>query len=325
MEVSTIQQSLFSVIKSKLSPDESLPKVIAESLHVGIDASYKKINGQRSIDMIELELLLTTFNISLHELHSPITNKKVWFDFMHIGEDGFTYKKYLQKMVTELTFLSQHEIKHIIYSAKEVPMFYNFMFPELGCFKSFVWQKSILQLPDYTNEQFSVEELDDEIVELGQTIYALFLNIHSKEIWNYETVNCTFRQIEFYKTSKLFKDDHSEKMILNQYKKLIQHIEKQTACGFKLDEKGTAKAKFDLYHNELILGDNSVLAYFENNTQMAFITPNAVNTFSSHNDRVTNYLDNSLQNILKKSVRLNKQSEKLRTPFFDTIYKTLDM
>lgn len=323
MEVSALQQSLFSVIKSKLLPDQSLPKLIAECLHVGIDASYKKINGQRSIDMVELELLLTRFKISLHDLQSPVASKKVWFDFMPIGDDDFTYKKYLQKMISDITFLTQNGVKHIIYSAKEVPMFYNFLFPELGCFKSFVWQKSILQLPDYTGEQFSVYELDEEIIDLGQTIYELFLEIHSIEIWNYETVNCTSRQIEFYRTSKLFKDDHSEKVILNQYKTLIEHIEKQTVCGFKLDNKGREQAKFDLYHNELILGDNSVLAHFENNHKIAFITPNAVNTFSSPNERVTRYLDVNLQNILKKSVPLSRQSEKLRTPFFDTIYKGL--
>ncbi|MES2560138.1 MAG: hypothetical protein V4590_10380 [Bacteroidota bacterium] len=323
MEVSATQQSLFYVIKSKLLPDQSLPRAVAECLNVGIDAAYKRINGQRSIDMVEFELLLTRFHISLHDLESPVANQKVWFSFMPIGEGDYTYKTYLRKMITDLTYLKGAGVKHIIYSAKEVPMFYNFMFPELGCFKSFVWQKSILQLSDYATEQFSVHHMDEEIIELGQTIYELFLAIDSKEIWNYETVNCTFRQIEFYRTSKLFADAHSEEVILNQYQNLIRHIEKQTASGCKLDAQGSEKAKFDLYHNELILGDNSVLAHFENNSKLAFITPNAVNTFSSPDERVTRYLDMNLQNIINKSVKLSKQSEKLRAPFFDTIYKGL--
>lgn len=320
-----IQQSLFGIIKSRLLPDQSLPKLVAECLHVGLDAAYKKINGQRSIDMTELELLLTAFNIQLHELHSPVMNTKVWFDFNPIGLNGNTYKTYLKKMIADLTFLSQNQVKHIIYSAKEVPMFYNFMFPELGCFKSFVWQKSILQLADYAGDQFSIDELDEEIVEMGKQIIELFLDIPSKEIWNYETVNCTLRQIEFYRASKLFKDSKSEQTIMEQYHELIQHIEQQTACGLKLDVTGHERAKFDLYHNELILGDNSVLVCFENNLRLAFVTPNAVNTFSTSNKLVTEYLEEMLQHILKKSVRLNKQSEKLRTPFFDVIYRSFSV
>jgi hypothetical protein len=324
METSTIQTSLFDTIKLKLSSNQTLPKAIAECLNVSIDAAYKKINGQRNIDMQEFELLLKHFNIGLSDLNSPVETSKVWLDFNPINSNGFTYINYLQKMKGNLTALIQQNVKSIIYSAKEVPMFYNFMFPELGCFKSYVWQKSILQLSNFKSEQFSIGDLDGEIIELGREIFELYLSIPSKEIWNYETVNCTLRQIEFYKTSKLFANKESQETILNQYKTLIKHIEKQTACGHKLTSTHHEKATFDLYHNELILGDNSVLVNFENGHRLAFITPNAVNTFNSSHPKVTVYLDTILNNILKKSVRLNKQSEKFQAPFFDYVFSTFD-
>jgi hypothetical protein len=323
MNTLQLQHKLFQIIKSKLSVESNLAKAIAECLNVSLDAAYKKIKGERLLDLAELQVLLTNYKIPFAELDVTNNYGKVWFDFNPIGINNFTYKDYLQQMVNNLKMLLSNNIKYIIYSAKEIPMFYNFMFPELGCFKSFVWQKSILNLSAFKEEKFSIHELDEEIVVLGNQIYKLYNQIRSKEIWNYETVNCTNRQIDFYKIAGLFANDESHELILKQYNQLLNHIENQTAIGRKIDYiTKESIALFDLYHNELIVGDNSVLIQFENN-QMAFITPNAVNTFSTSQTEVTDYLSKNFDNILSQSIRLNKQSDKIKKPFFDKIKNSL--
>jgi hypothetical protein len=310
MENLALQYKLFDLIKNKLPNDENLAKTISNNLNVGIDAAYKKIKGERVLDLIELQLLLHIYRIPLSDVDVNDNYQKVWFQFRPIGENGFTYKEYLQQMMVNLENLIHQKVKHITYSAKEVPMFYNFMFPELGCFKSFVWQKSILNLPDFDDAKFSIHNLDPEIILSGNKVYQLYNQIHSKEIWNYETVNCTLRQIDFYKIAHLFENKESYDTILKQYNLLIQHIEKQTYAGKKIDFHTRAElADFDIYHNELILGDNTVLAQFET-SQIAFITSQK---------EVTSYISKNIDAILKKSVRLNKQSEKIISPFFDII------
>lgn len=319
MKTLHLQNNLFQIIKSKLNTDSNLAKAIAESLNVSLDAAYKKIKGERLIDLAELQVLLSIYKIPIAELDKVNNYGKVWFNFNPIGSNDFTYKNYLQQMVNNLSMLIANNVKYIIYSAKEIPMFYNFMFPELGCFKSFVWQKSILNLKPFKDERFSIYELDLEIIELGNQIYKLYNQIRSKEIWNYETVNCTYRQIDFYKIAGLFANNESYELIMEQYNKLLNHIEIQTAIGRKIDyNTNENQAYFDLYHNELIVGDNSVLVQFEKN-QLAFITPNAVNSFSSTQTEITEYISNNFNTILSQSVRLNKQSDKIRKPFFDKI------
>jgi hypothetical protein len=319
MKILQLQHNLFQIIKSKLNTDNNLAKAIAESLNVSLDAAYKKIKGERLIDLAELQVLLSIYKIPIAELDKVNNYGKVWFNFNPIGSNDFTYKNYLQQMVNNLSMLIANNVKYIIYSAKEIPMFYNFMFPELGCFKSFVWQKSILNLTAFKEEKFSIYELDQEIIELGNQIYKLYNQIRSKEIWNYETVNCTNRQIDFYKIAGLFANNESYELIMEQYNKLLNHIEIQTAIGRKIDyNTNENQAYFDLYHNELIVGDNSVLVQFEKN-QLAFITPNAVNSFSSTQTEVTEYISNNFNTILSQSIRLNKQSDKIRKPFFDKI------
>jgi hypothetical protein len=325
MRTLQLQNNLFQIIKSKLSADNNLAKAISESLNVSLDAAYKKIKGERLIDLAELQVLLSIYKIPIAELDKVNNYGKVWFNFNPIGSNDFTYKNYLQQMVNNLSMLIANNVKYIIYSAKEIPMFYNFMFPELGCFKSFVWQKSILNLTAFKEEKFSIYELDQEIIELGNQIYKLYNQIRSKEIWNYETVNCTNRQIDFYKIAGLFANNESYELIMEQYNKLLNHIEIQTAIGRKIDyNTNENQAYFDLYHNELIVGDNSVLVQFEKN-QLAFITPNAVNSFSSTQTEVTEYISNNFNTILSQSIRLNKQSDKIRKPFFDRIKNSSEL
>lgn len=325
MRTLQLQNNLFQIIKSKLNTESNLAKAIAESLNVSLDAAYKKIKGERLIDLAELQVLLSTYKIPIAELDNINNYGKVWFNFNPIGNNDFTYKNYLQQMVNSLKMLVSNNVKYIIYSAKEIPMFYNFMFPELGCFKSFVWQKSILNLKAFKDERFSIHELDMEIIELGNQIYKLYNQIRSKEIWNYETVNCTYRQIDFYKIAGLFANNESYELIIEQYNKLLNHIENQTTIGIKIDYYTKEnQAYFDLYHNELIVGDNSVLVQFEKN-QLAFITPNAVNSFSSTQTEITEYISNNFDTILSQSVRLNKQSDKIKKPFFDKIKNSSEL
>jgi hypothetical protein len=324
MEPLSLQQQLFYQIKAKLTPQDNMAKAIAETLNVTVDAAYKKIKSERLLDLKELEILLNAFKISLTDIDSRLHMGKVTFNFNPINETNFTLKDYLRQMVSSLQMLVNNDVKYIIYSAKEVPMFYNFMFPELGCFKSFVWQKSILNLKSHQGLKFSTQKLDEEVVELGGKIYELYNKIYSKEIWNYETVNCTIRQIDFYKVAGLFEDSESYQVIINQYYQLLKHIEEQTNLGKKVNIKTNETcANFDLYHNELIIGDNTVLVEFEN-SQIAFITPNAVNSFSTTQPEVTTYISDNFSSLIQKSIRLNKQNEKIKTPFFERIKRGIE-
>lgn len=324
MEPLNLQQQLFYKIKAKLTPQDNMAKAIAETLNVTVDAAYKKIKCERILDLKELEILLNAFKISLTDIDSHLHLGKVTFSFNPINETNFTLKDYLKQMVSSLQMLINNNVKHIIYSAKEVPMFYNFMFPELGCFKAFVWQKSILNLSSHQGLKFSTQKLDEEVVELGSQIYELYNQIHSKEIWNYETVNCTIRQIDFYKVAGLFDDSESYQIIIKQYYQLLKHIEEQTNAEKKINIKTKEMlANFDLYHNELIIGDNTVLVDFEH-SQIAFITPNAVNSFSTTQPEVTTYISNNFNSLIQKSIRLNKQNEKIKTPFFDRIKRGIE-
>ena len=324
MEPFDLQQQLFNQIKAKLATQDNLAKAIADTLHVTLDAAYKKIKGERLLDLQELGVLLTTYKIALADIDTSLHLGKVWFNFNPINETSFTFKDYLKHLVTDLQMLIKDNVKHIIYSAKEVPMFYNFMFPELGCFKAFVWQKSILNLPQHQGLKFSTQILDEETVELGRLIYELYNQIDSKEIWNYETVNCTIRQIDYYQVARLFENNESYQVIIKQYYQLLKHIEEQTNIGRKINiYTKQMSGNFDLYHNELIIGDNTVLVNFET-SKLAFITPNAVNSFKTSEPRVTEYVSNNFNSLMAMSVHLNKQNEKLKAPFFDRIKQSIN-
>jgi hypothetical protein len=72
-----LQQNLFQIIKSKLNKEANLAKVIAETLNVSIDAAYKKIKGERLIDMSELQVLLAEFKIPIADIDTLNTYNRV--------------------------------------------------------------------------------------------------------------------------------------------------------------------------------------------------------------------------------------------------------
>jgi hypothetical protein len=97
-------------------------------------------------------------------------------------------------------------------------------------------------------------------------------------------------------------------------------MEKQADAGYKYDitmrwQENTA-CPFQLYYNEVILGDNSVTAVL-NNTKVVYM-PHSVFNFMATTD--VRFCDNAykhIQNLMKKSTLISNVSERERARFFN--------
>jgi hypothetical protein len=105
---------------------------------------------------------------------------------------------------------------------------------------------------------------------------------------------------------------------------MVEHIELQCLESTKINRyTHDYLAPFDLYNNELILGDNTVLLAFDSH-DMVFVTPNSINSLVTSDRILTDYVRGNLRSLIGKSIHLNHETEKLSKPFFNALYANIE-
>jgi hypothetical protein len=103
--------------------------------------------------------------------------------------------------------------------------------------------------------------------------------------------------------------------------KTWDHLEKQAAVGYKFkidDPEQKPLGEYKMYFNEVLMGDNSILAVTDN-TKMAFMTHTTFNFMLTRDVVFTENMYNHMQNQMKRSTLISEVSEKERSRFFRII------
>ncbi len=156
----SVQLHILDSIKQKLKPNISLVDELAELLEISKDSAYRRIRGEKSLDIKEIQILAKYYNLSLDSILNADTNV-LSFHTQVIGAQGFSFKDYLISILERLRMISQMDDKVISYSARDLPIFHNFMFPELAAFKIFFWRKTYLNEPQLVDARFDLDTLPD--------------------------------------------------------------------------------------------------------------------------------------------------------------------
>ncbi len=320
MEPYNVQVSFFQHIKNNLPPHLSLVDEVADLLKISNDSAYRRIRGEKPITLEEIEKLATHFKISLDQL-LHLQSDSFLFSGKLTNATDYIFEKWLEGTLQQMIYLSSFPQKHVYYLAKDLPLMQQFQIPELIAFKSFFWRKSILHYDDLRGVKFSFRNIDPKHVELGKRIAAVYNQIPSTEIWNIESINSTIRQIEFYRDAKCFVSEEDVALLYKTTIKLIDHLERQADLGLKFDIDGSPKpdaVPYNLYNNELILGDNSVLADL-GTMRISYLNHSVINIIGTRDERFTSYIYDAFQNLIKKSTQLSHAGEKERIRFFNRI------
>ena len=320
MESANIQVAFFNHIKTLLPAHLSLVDEIAELLNISNDSAYRRIRGEKPIALEEIQKLATHFKISLDQ-------------FLHLDSDSFiftgklanatdhVFEKWMENLLQQLIFINSFQHKHMYFLAKDIPLMQQFLSPELTSFKSFFWRKSILHYEEMKGKKFSLKDINPKHIELAKKIIEVSNKIPSTDIWNIESINSTIRQIEFYRDANAFETTEDIVLLYQGVFKLIDHIERQADYGFKFPMGGKedpTAAAYNLFNNELILGDNTVLAEL-NNMKITFLNHSVINFVGTQDERFNAHMYDAIQNLIKKSTQLSRVGEKERTRFFNRI------
>lgn len=321
MTESNLQKELFAYIKEVLPPHLSLVDILAEMLDISYDSVYRRIRGEKPITLDELKLICEKFNLSLDQVLQLKTDKILFTD-PEPAAAVRDFNLYLQGMLQLFSSFNSFKQREILYLSKDVPLFHFFYFKELNAFKAFFWEKSILNNPAYENETFSLKKHPEEAsFILGQKILQLYNEIPSAEIWNYDSINSTILQLEYYRDAGIFDSKEDLNRVVDSLDAMLQHLQKQAEKGQKfLPGAGEAgyKAPYKLYINEIILGNNTIMVEMDGK-RTSFINYIVLKYISSSDKRFTDKTFDNFNNLVSRSVMISGTGEKERVKFFNTL------
>lgn len=317
MPTAELQLQLFNTIKTKLPPHISLVDEVASVLDISTDSAYRRIRGEKPLLLEEVAKLCTQYHLSLDSL-------------LHLQSDGFLFRgqffqpehfqfdHYLTAYAQQLKQMTAFETRKVFILCKDITVQHHFHFRELAAFKHYFWMRTIMNAPEFLAKKFSIADYPNELWEIGQQALYYYNQVDSVELWSIETLNSTLRQIEYYDALNLFASDSDKQQVYQKLEQFIRHMESQADAGYKFDYHDAAKkplSTFQLYYNEVILGDNSATVVL-NNTKIVYL-PHGIFNFMGTTD--VRFCDNAfkhIQNLMKKSTLISNVSERERARFF---------
>ncbi len=258
------QIGLFGKLKQKFDhtqPGQRFSAHLADYFNVNEETVRRWTKGESAIDLDMTEQLCRMLSTTLHELDGKKLHGKLEVDFNFLDDYNYTFESYLCNLSKILEMGAQLPTLTMHYSAKDLPIFYYFQYKELAAFKVYVWRKTVICEPQLKKCNFSADMFDHtHIMDHGSKALHYFNRIHTVEVWSDETINSIVKQILYF----VEMEDVSIEMgitLLKQLKMLLENIEEMAEHGqkFDVDCPELKTGTFELYYNEIVLCDNSVL------------------------------------------------------------------
>ncbi len=312
-----LQKILFEKIKQQLPPHVSLPLELSSLLNVGVDSAYRRIRGETLLNLSELRSVCRKFELSLDQLFQ-VGDSSYLFAGMAMDYNNFDFIQYLQNSTQYLRYLNNLQNPILYYTNRDIPLFYHFGFPSLSLFKHHFWMRSIFQHPDYSIKQFSLTKTNDTLLQAGKALFTEYSKLPGVEIWNFDCINSTLMQIEYYRETKVFTSEEDVAAVYDDISTLLNHIQRQAEEGVKISMEGkiiNPAAHYQMFRNEFLLGDNTLLGK-STTSEAAFVNHNVFNYISTSDQRFCDYTFQTMKNLMSRSTLLSGVGEKERSKFF---------
>jgi hypothetical protein len=325
MDIAGLQQQLFQHIKTRLPAEASLADELAKLLDISSDSAYRRMRGEKQITFEELYIIATHYKVSLDQLMN-IQTGGFMFQGNLLNNKTYRYDDYLKGMLNNLAYFNSFKQKEFYYLCKDTPIFYYFISKDLAAFKYFFWMGTLIYFPDFRNRKVDLDSYPEEIVELGNKVSEQYSQLDSLEIWNIESWNTTFHQLDYYIQSQMFKSDEHILRIYEGIEKVIDQLEEQAKKGYKFNFNDPEKkpcGKLKMYFNEIVIQDNSMMALLDK-SKISFVSHTAINYIMTRDVVFAENHYQYVQNLVKRSTLISEVSEKERARFFRRMHERID-
>lgn len=319
-----IQQAFVQKLKELAPANVSLADEIGELLGVSADSAYRRLRCETAISLDEAVALCNYFKVPFSAFTENLEGL-VTFRYTPLSgteESFYTYLVNMDKMLDRLLMASE---KKVIYGAVDIPILHNVGYREIGCFKMFYWMRSLLGVKSLENKKFNPSHISAEMQQVGRSIYQKYNRLPSVEIWTDDLLFTTLKQVEYYWESGLFEKLDDALAVCENIREMVRDVQKKAALGCKQLNVAEEEREqnFQLYFSELLIGNNSIMAYADN-LKMVFLSHLTFNHINTADSRYCNETEEWLEKHIQKATLISGSAEKQRMKFFNTLERTID-
>jgi hypothetical protein len=306
---------------------------LAELLNLSQDSIYRRVRGETLLNIYELQQILLHFDLSLDD-YLDASARRVSFSFQAINEQAFNFKDYLAYVERMMRRVAQSQNAHMMYFAKDIPIFHLFNAPKLAAFKLFYWRKTVLDFSAYRNKKFSFDQRDEEVNDISRRIRAHYYKVPATEVYSPETIDATLNEVMFYFTSGFFQDPHDALLVLDSLEELLAHLALQCEKELRFKpakERGPdtqpvvyPDVTYTVIFNEILFTDATVLVRLDEE-KWSYLSNNGLHVLGT---RDVNYYDQchaAYELIARRATRISGTSEKERNAVFNRYHTRIQL
>lgn len=326
----SLQQNFLDLLNSKLAPGERLVNVLMDVLYISSDSAYRRIRGDTTFSMPEFISLSKHFNISADAfIGSSSEDSTALFQTKSFNNEILSYIQFVQTEFSRPPFTKNFEL---IYAAKGLPVYYNFIFPEIASFKAFyyytvLWMNPSVQIPKYEFVSFynMLSQMQPGIKQIEAKIKQEYLQTPTTEIWNASTLDGHLHQVRYAWETGLFKDKESALVIVDKTSEMLEHTRRQAEAGKKLNPEKMEDeyAEFHIYFMEAVNLEHTCWRKIGERT-VTFINHNIGDFIFTFNEDFCVRTESYLKNLLEKSVYISRTGQKERHRLFSRIAEKIE-
>ena len=279
---SSYQQIFFDRLTRKFPSRSELVREVAQVLHVGRDAVYRRLRGDTALTADELMLLAETYDVdtSLPNVQHPRVPTLRYPESREFVRDEYDHFIHLQKRLEEMKKLPNASFD---LATPELPMYYEMALPMLLSFKVFMFGITTWNLEKWKHRQFSPDLIDERLHVTAGGVIRNHYTVPARELWSVGILDVTLRQIRYLDQVGRFSNREHVHQLYDELLQVIDHLERMVRLGkrFPLGQEPTDDSPaLRVYHNELSNTSNIVLVKspVRNYLFTTLVTPNYVAT-----------------------------------------------
>ncbi|MEM6766791.1 MAG: helix-turn-helix domain-containing protein [Bacteroidota bacterium] len=324
-DTAPLQRMLFDKMKGNFPPHLSLVDEVSYTLDISTDSAYRRIRGEKILDLGEIKKLCKKYRISMDTLFQ-VSDNQLMFSHVKVDDGHFKVKAYLEMLLERARTFHTTQDSEMIVIANDITIFQLLQFPELAAFKLFFWQKSSLGFDGFKDQQFSLEDIDETVLNLSKQIVREYNKISTIEIVGIDAVESFLRQIHYYLELGYFKKDSDALVILEKIEELVSHFRKEAEVGYKFNH-GTenpsgARGNFTMYYNELFVIDGIVMVAV-GSQKYTYIGTGPLNFIWTADEKFYDSKKIWASKLMRSSILVSDFSEKERNIYFKKIEKRI--
>ncbi|MGV6830898.1 MAG: hypothetical protein ACWA5P_04995 [bacterium] len=318
-----MQENLFHTISSLLGPNHKLTEVISDILNVNYDAAYRRIIGKTKLSINEAVTLAKYFKISLNSLYNVGDENVIMATKSPELKNQEDLEKYFRESIANLQPIARSKSAEILYSAKDIPLFYTLKDSYLTRYKIYVWLKLVDEEMAKNRTSFDqfIHKIPDSLLKSAFELGETYNYISITEFWNDNTINGTIQQILYFFESGLLSRELALH-ICDDLADVVNYVEKQTIQQNIIGSKN--KSTYNLYKSDLLTMSNTLMVKTPH--KKVFFTPFTVLSYFkieqvSTCDQMALFFEKQMMN----SKLLVKAGEKDRTLFFNRMHQKIEV